>query len=185
MRYLGWLWLVCACATPPLPLPDVPDYAPAGVEDHSVPLYDGTGQFVCSGVVLAAHTIVTAAHCAERVSRASNDRIPITRKVFPFGSFADVMIAETRDTLPVSPATIGTRRSADLWMAGYGCDRYHERLQVRPLRRQDGPYVDGTICQGDSGAPVYSARGELVGIIRARFESQPSGSGGGVVEWLF
>lgn len=182
----SWLLVLCAllCSCDAVRPPELPPGAPYGVADHTVPVYDWTGSFECSAVVISAHTVLTAGHCVAMAHTVSNLGLRIVDVQFPLGPWADVATLETEDIIPVSPAQIGVARGQYLWVAGYGCDRpTHHRLEVRLLERAGATYVHGVICPGDSGSPVYSARGELVAIAVAYFTAT-DGDRGGVVEWL-
>lgn len=163
------------------------------------------GNGYCTGVAIARHVVVTAAHCARGmrvVTGGGSYRIAgIThsavlddgRRVSVAGDAAILRLAEP---LPYGAAPVGEGQGSTFTIAGYGTTderagasfgALHEatlvaagpRALVDPDRR--GP-IGASACFGDSGGPVMRG-GVLVGVITRAAHASPRIACGHLTRW--
>jgi len=126
----------------------------------------------CSGTIVGAHTVLTAAHCARDINsimvegdafyRADSG---LTHPDYSFPSH-DLHLLYFDDTLPEPYATIGLAAGVEcysLLAQGYGIDSggaLHER-EIFELNREFGIlFTTPATCNGDSGGPAYGETDE-------------------------
>lgn len=122
---------------------------------------------ICSGTAIAKDVILTAKHCQQGGALVSVNNHPV--KVVGVG-------ANKHDTMTLRVTGIEFKRWAKLghppsqgdrirwWGNPKGLpDVYREGYVSRAW--SDGAIYDATICQGDSGAGLFNAKGEVVGVV--------------------
>jgi hypothetical protein len=165
------------------------------------------GAYYCSGVVIARHAVVTAAHCGRGMRVLTGDRsygiasvsrsavLDDGRRVEVKG---DAAILHLSLPLPavVAAAPVGEGSGDSFTIAGYGTTderwrgtfgRLHEahlvnagdNVLVDPKRSGN---ISASACFGDSGGPVLRG-GELVGIITRAAHPSPRIACGDYTRW--
>jgi hypothetical protein len=131
----------------------------------------------CSAVAMTHELAVTARHCLEEAflgvlydSQGVGYRVA---RATPHPN-ADIALLEVEDRLPVEsmPAQEPPGLGDLIWTAGYGCLK--AQIMVSPGSWAGIPgeretfQIMGTACAGDSGGPVWNARGDLIGVMSAK-----------------
>jgi hypothetical protein len=133
----------------------------------------------CSAVAVAPYEALTAAHCIHkgatmtlrdilghlhRVHTATEhptEDVALLTVLSGSGPFAELAVVS--NSIPT--------RGELAFVAGYGC---FGKLDIRPVvfgGYTDATFTDievtGDICHGDSGGPMFNAKGELIAVNRA------------------
>ena len=137
-----------------------------------------THQAVCSGIAIAPHRILTAAHCLSADYPMYADGLPAKiLKVNLQDDLALLATSGTRPLLTISPESIQLYDRLTAIGYAYGNPRLSV-LQVAPFQLHmrdpgDARSTIGILVQpgyigGMSGGPLVNAEGQLVGIIQRR-----------------
>ena len=130
----------------------------------------------CSGTIIGPHTVLTAGHCEELTKiEVGSLRFDVVENVLnPYYRFPlhDLRLLYTEEELPRPYAPLRGHEPCEYLLAqGYGFGSngaLHERRVDHLLR--NGSSIIGTesICNGDSGGPLYAVRADgsyvLVGV---------------------
>lgn len=142
------------------------------------PEVSATGRVYGSGVILDEHHVLTAAH----VVATCNGPITIARtdgakfEAEPEIVVLDVDLARIKTTASIaSPGNapilgIGKRGQVVCFVAGSPVRRYSCGIVEHMSDGSGGIYHNATTIPGNSGSPIYDARGRLLGIVVTRHD---------------
>lgn len=194
-RFFAVLALVASCLSCGIPALRSP--SSVGMEeDETVALADEEGNIYCSGTWVGPTKILTAGHCVAETGAGEKvyflnkgDLIGHEGKVVAWDSLHDLGLIEAAVELPHPVATLGAVPSDgdNVTCVGHALGfgwSYQTGVvsSVRPPQEgaSEGSFfatvqTDTAIQPGDSGAALFNANGQIVGVI-----SYTAGNRGGV-----